>query len=172
MPSLKERVENNVVVWLLGMLLAGFLAGIGTYKGILEIANLTVVAKPELENLKSKSGSTLQAQKQIVSLSPGYSVIIPKVNLVAKLDADENLNRKTKATRIWFLYPKNELATITEENRTDKDIVSAMEVWIEPNKFVPLSLGGMGSFEVKVVDHQFNPEHDYVQRVTLEIKKL
>ena len=41
--KLKERVENNIVVFLLGALLTGFLAGIGVYKGILEIAKLDVV---------------------------------------------------------------------------------------------------------------------------------
>lgn len=41
--TIKEKVETNVVIWLLGVLLAGFFAGIGTYKGIIEIANLKVV---------------------------------------------------------------------------------------------------------------------------------
>jgi hypothetical protein len=43
--SLKERIENNLTVWFLGILLAGFLAGLGTYKGILEIAHLQVVTQ-------------------------------------------------------------------------------------------------------------------------------
>lgn len=40
---LKERIETNLVIWLLSMLLVGFLAGLGTYKGILEIAKLDTV---------------------------------------------------------------------------------------------------------------------------------
>ncbi len=43
--SIRERVESNVAIWLLGTLSTGFIAGIGTYKGILEIAHLTVISK-------------------------------------------------------------------------------------------------------------------------------
>ena len=35
--SLKEKVENNLVIFTLGLLLAGFLAGFGAYKTIQEI---------------------------------------------------------------------------------------------------------------------------------------
>ena len=38
--SIRDRVENNATVWLLGTLLTGFLAGIATYEGILRIAAL------------------------------------------------------------------------------------------------------------------------------------
>ncbi|HEY2290884.1 MAG TPA: hypothetical protein VGM86_09310 [Thermoanaerobaculia bacterium] len=61
--SLKERVEENAVLWLLGFLVTGFLSGIGTYKTILEIAQLTVVPKSaevvglrrEVEKLRSEN---------------------------------------------------------------------------------------------------------------------
>jgi hypothetical protein len=61
--SLKEKVEENVVLWLLGMLITGFLSGIGAYKAILEIAQLTVVPKSaevvglsrEVERLKAEN---------------------------------------------------------------------------------------------------------------------
>jgi hypothetical protein len=43
--GLKERIENNAVVWFLGAVVACFLAGIGTYEGILRIAKLEVVSQ-------------------------------------------------------------------------------------------------------------------------------
>jgi hypothetical protein len=43
--SFKERIEDNAALWLLGTLLTGFIAGLGAYKGILEIAQLAVVPK-------------------------------------------------------------------------------------------------------------------------------
>jgi hypothetical protein len=52
MTGIKEKVENNVVVWMLGTLLAGFLAGIGTYEGALEIMNLETVSKERIEQLE------------------------------------------------------------------------------------------------------------------------
>jgi hypothetical protein len=53
--SFKERVENNVVVWLLGTLFAGFLAGIGTYQTLLEIAKLAVISKDRLSTLEQSA---------------------------------------------------------------------------------------------------------------------
>ena len=43
--SIRERVEQNVTIWLLGTLLVGFLAGLATYEGILAIAQLTPGSK-------------------------------------------------------------------------------------------------------------------------------
>ena len=48
-------MENAPAVWLLGTLLAGFMAGIGAYRGILEIAGLTAVPKSEYASAKQDS---------------------------------------------------------------------------------------------------------------------
>jgi len=45
MPSIKERIEQNLTIWLLSTLLAGFLAGMGAFKTIQEIGGLTSVSK-------------------------------------------------------------------------------------------------------------------------------
>jgi hypothetical protein len=41
--KLKEKVENHPVVWLFGIAITSFLAGIGAYEGVLRIAKLDVV---------------------------------------------------------------------------------------------------------------------------------
>ena len=43
--GLKERVENNAVIWFLGAIISGFLAGIGVYEGVLRIAKLEVISQ-------------------------------------------------------------------------------------------------------------------------------
>ena len=43
-PSLKERIENNLVVFFLTILVAGFLAGVGAYQGVLKIVDYTSVS--------------------------------------------------------------------------------------------------------------------------------
>jgi hypothetical protein len=43
--SLKDTIENNPVIWTLGILLAGFLAGVSAYRSVLEIANLQTIPK-------------------------------------------------------------------------------------------------------------------------------
>ncbi|MEK7275037.1 MAG: hypothetical protein AAB296_02310 [Candidatus Desantisbacteria bacterium] len=41
--NIKERIEQNVTVWLLGTLLTGFLSGVGAYRTIQNMAELSVV---------------------------------------------------------------------------------------------------------------------------------
>jgi hypothetical protein len=50
--GLRENIENSVVIWLLGTLLTGFLAGIGAYKAVLEVAKYEVISKADLDQLK------------------------------------------------------------------------------------------------------------------------
>src|SRR4029453_15078973 len=52
--SIKNRVEQNVTVWLLGTLLTGFLSGIGVYRAVQDMAGLGVGAVAGLEKLKRK----------------------------------------------------------------------------------------------------------------------
>ena len=73
MAGIKEKIENNIVVWMLGTLLTGFLAGIGTYKGALEIMSLETVGKERLKQLESAVPSSAST-----GLSVGfYSVALP-----------------------------------------------------------------------------------------------
>lgn len=57
MPNIKEQIENNIVVWMLGTLLTGFIAGIGTYKGALEIMDLATINKDRLSVLEKQTTS-------------------------------------------------------------------------------------------------------------------
>lgn len=59
--TLRERVEDNVAVWLLGSLLTGFLSGIATYKAILEMGGLESISKQDYGELQRKA-SNLQEQ--------------------------------------------------------------------------------------------------------------
>jgi len=43
--SLRDTIENNPVIWTLGILLAGFVAGIAAYKGILQAAGMEPIPK-------------------------------------------------------------------------------------------------------------------------------
>lgn len=62
--NIKDKLERNIVFWTLCMLFAGFLAGIGTYKGVLEIAKLEVISKAELANLSQNSSATVSASEK------------------------------------------------------------------------------------------------------------
>lgn len=73
MPGIKEKVENNVAVWMLGTLLAGFLAGIGTYEGALKIMSLEAVSKDRLKQLEESAQSKGVTQ----NATDIYSVPLP-----------------------------------------------------------------------------------------------
>lgn len=81
--SLREKIEDNLTVWLLSTLLAGFIAGIGTYKAILEIAQLEVVSRARLEQLQANSSKSSEDEP----LREQLDRILGKSN--------------------WFVYPDN-----------------------------------------------------------------
>ena len=166
--KLKERVENNPVVWLLGALVTGFGAGIGTYEGILRIAHLEVVSAM---NSEAQEGPKNLTGESSTSLPPGYFVLLKELNIAAKLDADSNYNPKNHSTRIWFSYPRNPLGTITEANKSDTNVVSLVEYWIEPLTPRSIVLGELGTFSVTVKEHGFNEDHSSLISVQLVIEK-
>jgi hypothetical protein len=53
--KLKERIENNLIIFYFSALLIGFLSGIGSYKAIIEIAKLETVPKYKIEKLKDEN---------------------------------------------------------------------------------------------------------------------
>jgi len=56
--TLKERVEENIVLWLLGSLLTGFLSGIATYRTVQEIGGLEPISKTEYTALERKANDS------------------------------------------------------------------------------------------------------------------
>lgn len=55
--TLKERVEDNVAIWLLGSLLTGFLSGIAAYKAVGEMAGRESISREELHNLQHRAAA-------------------------------------------------------------------------------------------------------------------
>lgn len=60
--SLRTRIENNLVLWALGSLLTGFVAGFGAYETILKTAQLETVRSSTIEKLEAEIQS-LKRQK-------------------------------------------------------------------------------------------------------------
>lgn len=88
MPTLKEKIENHPVPWFLGAILAGFLAGIGTYEGALKLTDRQTIGKEYLAKLHkdlkdAKNNAATQRWLKIRGLEGlnGYKVrIIARVN--------------------------------------------------------------------------------------------
>lgn len=54
--SIKDKIENNVTIWLLGTLLTGFMAGMASYGSIQKIGKLKVITIAEYDTLTKNSG--------------------------------------------------------------------------------------------------------------------
>lgn len=69
MASLRSRIEEHPVLWALGSVLTGFLAGIGAYQGILRIAKLEVVSAYELQRTAKVDERVEKLEKELVALT-------------------------------------------------------------------------------------------------------
>lgn len=92
---LKESIENHPVIWVLGMLLAGFISGIGAYKSLIEFTGQILVSKDRLLILES----TQQMQAQGTGTPQMNSVSLPKI-----IDDD----KKVLINKIAEYYNKND----------------------------------------------------------------
>lgn len=60
--TLRERIENNLTLFILGMLLAGFVAGVTVYRAILEIVKPEVVSRGTSGSSQSSPGAERSAR--------------------------------------------------------------------------------------------------------------
>ncbi|RYU58538.1 hypothetical protein EWI61_10200 [Methylolobus aquaticus] len=82
--SFKQTVEENVVIWLLGMLALGFGAGFGAYRTILEVSDQTTILKTRKADLESKEEQLQEIKKTLAAggtAPPEKYEIQGKVNL-------------------------------------------------------------------------------------------
>ena len=128
--TLKERIENNVVIWLAGVAFSAFLAGIGVYKGLLEITQLDTVRhgtyvtqelhkslQEKLEKLNGDYDSLKTKYSQVVHLKKQQYV---KIERVVFLDEEDFIceqghkpghkgyleNFKRRYPKVFYYNPK------------------------------------------------------------------
>ena len=71
---MEELVKNNVTLWALGLIITGFLSGIGAYKLILEIANLKVISLNQWDSIQSLLGSSKSVNQ--IELAKNEKVVL------------------------------------------------------------------------------------------------
>jgi hypothetical protein len=72
--SIRQKIDDNPIMFVLGAIVAGFLAGIGTYRAIIGIAQLVVITRAEYQQLiesdtqlKSCRGELKSCQSELQS---------------------------------------------------------------------------------------------------------
>jgi hypothetical protein len=107
--TLREQVENNIVFFLLGFLVAGFGAGIGAYKEMLAISNSetvykgTYILKEDLANNYVPRQSFEQLQAKFNDLERKYEALVAnpsKWNLREQESQGTNQRRSQKPRKI------------------------------------------------------------------------
>lgn len=89
MAKLKDLIEHNLVISVLALLLAGFIAGIAVYNGILQISNQETVVKNSYVLKRDLAGTVLrnEAVREIEHL----------------IEQGQNIKDDHDKTRIWLL---------------------------------------------------------------------
>ena len=136
--SLRQRIENNLTIVLLTFLLSGFLAGVGTYKSVLEMAGLKTVSKDArvasntdvvLSQSEHRalidSASSSESVDATVSPTPYLHIIGVKIADLGALEpraSDDSSSTATPRVRViihtgqdTFSYPKNDLWELVDD---------------------------------------------------------
>lgn len=97
--GLKENIENNVVVWLLGTLAVGFGAGFGAYGTILQVSDLTTITRAEKADLERAVSRVTEMETALDKLK-GFQGAPPKAGnfvLTSGLSANRPVDRLSTA---------------------------------------------------------------------------
>lgn len=127
---LKERIESNLAIWFLGTLVAGFLAGLGSYKAILEIAHLDVVSqnsyvrKDELE-ARYVDKSTFDVLK------------LENAQLKETLSQQAITGRTTLRTSLSALVMEGK----NMQGKSGDELVSGFDAWVQKGMQVTTIVG-------------------------------
>lgn len=137
--DIKKSIENNIAIWMLGTLLTGFIAGITTYKGALEIMDLQTISKDRVAELEKPP-----------SIPPCQGSEINSVALPAYLGTSEIESIFTKIKSAYNKKDVNDLYQLLGPIRRAQLSLDTAKLQIEPTF---QSLGAMESgFFVR---HQF-----------------
>lgn len=85
-PSIKERVENNLIVYFLGTLLTGFLSGVATYQGALKLVDYSPVPQAEYSRLKALAAEPRQSPQRWLRIKGIDGISGSDVRIVARVN--------------------------------------------------------------------------------------
>jgi len=71
---LKESIEQNVLMWFLGVLVTGFVSGLGAYRTVQDIAGLKVVSQSSLDDTAKKVAALEKAASLELAKSEATTV--------------------------------------------------------------------------------------------------
>ena len=140
--SFSDSVKNNVVVWLLGVLVGGFGAGFGAYDTILRVSDRTTISDDALIRLKNDLSETQAELADLLNSGKNssiYSMPIKAKDLVkgdrwreklACIGGDEELGINFDSTRPVEVSTFREGNWyITFENKWQPSVFVEIQLW-------------------------------------------
>ncbi|MGE0822119.1 MAG: hypothetical protein AB7G75_08040 [Candidatus Binatia bacterium] len=120
--GLKDTVENHPVVWVLGMVVAAFLAGIGTYDGILRISGSQVV---------SRDAHVLADDEKALSRTDYEKLLMANTELIAVSSENEALKKRLTTLESHHEFVVRYLRYVTSREILDADFSQENKVQFE-----------------------------------------
>lgn len=169
--SIKENIETHPVVWFLSSLLAGFLAGIATYKSVLDIAHLEVVAVGKCAAEQHESvKSPIKAKLRPYTVGTFTPIVAHGLNFAISFHSTKyNYDPKNKAVQFFISYPMNPNIKLTDLTFFSTEMIPK-QVWVESSRQTYFSLGDMGTFVAQVKDITFDDKGE-ISRILVDIGK-
>lgn len=131
--SIRDKIENHPILYVVGMCISAFGAGLGAYQGILGIAQLDVVPKSEIERLRSQQParatvdlSELQqlrtsiAEKDAIANRLRSDIEALRIQLEQSDKGNEN-NQQISRTREENIKVLQDRLVLAESNLLQKD---------------------------------------------------
>ncbi|UVC31687.1 hypothetical protein [Pantoea sp. SOD02] len=169
--SIKENIENNLIIWFLTSLLGGFLAGIATYKAIIEIAHLEVVPQGQCTIADVRKKEEIDVPMKSYTIEAFSPQILDSENITVSYLGDKySYDSINKSVSLFINYPQNKNIKITEKNYASIAFESK-NIWLTQGKDTHFYLGELGEFKATLKDLFFDQD-GHISRLVIEIAVL
>ncbi len=116
--KIREQVENNPIIFFLGTLLVGFLAGLGVYKGILEIAHLEVIPRVRYDQCNNSVPQSVMPQpseeENCNLINPTISYPPDNIRLPSPILVGGKVKKIPKSKNLWAMLQNPNTKTYTD----------------------------------------------------------
>jgi len=134
--GIKDKIENHPLVFFLGALIVGFLAGITAYQSIVSIANMHVISNTEYEKMHNISVQQDKKQELYLVTENQIDEIIASAQKIYSDCKDQTTNENSIVldTISWFEETKVKLSAIGLNTKDSLDINFINEIQLRDKK--------------------------------------
>ena len=174
--TLRDRIENKLTVWLLGTLLTGFLAGIATYRTVLEMAQLKTISSAEYQQLtetKKPEETDSAAATRSLYLAAGSIVHFADYGFAIEIAGySPNYTPKTKGIDVLIYYLRDKSQRVTDENKSSPTgpHIPRDHFVFQPDTPQRVRLPS-GTFQIILQDPQISNQPNYVDGAQMQLTK-